>query len=72
MGGSYSFHQRPERALMERLPESSSIALWIVGSCWALAIVAYAFGASREWILPLFMLGLLTGIAEWILRRKSK
>jgi hypothetical protein len=57
---------------MERLPESLSIALWIVGSCWALVIVGYVFGASREWLLPLFMLGLLTGIAEWVLRRKAE
>jgi hypothetical protein len=57
---------------MDRLPESLAIALWIVGSSWALAIVAYAFGESAEWILPLFMLGALTGMAEWVLRRKTK
>ena len=57
---------------MERLPESLLIALCIVGSCWALGILAYVFGASTEWILPLFMLGLLTGIAEWLMRRKAK
>lgn len=56
---------------MERLPESLSIALWIVGSCGALAILAYLFGTSTEWILPLFILGLLTGIAEWVMRRKT-
>ena len=53
---------------MGGLPESLSIALWVVGSCWALAIIAYAFGASTEWLLPLFILGLATGVAEWILR----
>jgi predicted metal-binding membrane protein len=57
---------------MEGFPDSLSIALWIVGSCWALAILAYLFGASTEWILPLLMLGLLTGIAEWLMRRKAK
>jgi hypothetical protein len=57
---------------MDRLPDSLAIALWIVGSCWALAIVAYAFGASTEWIFPLFMFGVFTGIAEWVLRRKAK
>jgi hypothetical protein len=56
---------------MDRYPESLSIALWIVGSSWALALVAYVFGASREWLLPLFMFGLLTGLAEWVLRRKK-
>jgi hypothetical protein len=54
---------------MGRLPESLSIALWATGSFWVLAVVAYAFGASTEWILPLFVLGLVTGIAEWVLRR---
>jgi hypothetical protein len=57
---------------MERLPDSLAIALWVVGSCWALAIVAYVFGASRGWILPLVALGILTGIAEWVMRRKDK
>lgn len=56
---------------MERLPDSLSIALWIVGSCWALAILAYALGASREWILPLFMFGLIVGIAEWVMRKRA-
>jgi len=57
---------------MERFPETLFIALWIVGSCWLLAILAYLLGASREWIVPLFVLGLLTGIAEWVVRRKPR
>ena len=65
----YRFSQRPERAHMEKLPESLSIALWIAGASWAFAILAYVFGASTEWILPLCILGLVTGIAEWVLRR---
>ena len=56
---------------MARLPNSLAIALWITGSSWALAIVAYLLGGSREWIFPLFMLGVLTSIAEWAFRRKS-
>jgi hypothetical protein len=51
------------------LPESLSIALWITGSCWVLAVIAYASGASAEWLVPLFTLGLATGVAEWVLRR---
>jgi len=57
---------------MEKLPDSLAIGLWITGSCWALALVAYLFGASTEWLLPLFMLGLLTGVAEWYLRRNTR
>jgi predicted metal-binding membrane protein len=57
---------------MEKLPESLAIAIWIVGSCWALAILVYLIGAPMEWVLPIFIFGLLTGIAEWFLRRKSE
>jgi hypothetical protein len=57
---------------MKKLPESLSIALWATGSCWLLAVVAYPLGASTELIFPLFVLGLLTGIAEWVLRRGGR
>jgi hypothetical protein len=67
-----SKQERPERARMTRLPDSLAIALWVVGSCWVLAIAAYAFGGSKELLLPLTVLGILTGIAEWVLRRKEK
>jgi hypothetical protein len=57
---------------MERLPVSLSIALWIVGSLWALAIISYLFGVSLEWLFPVFALALLSGFAEWVIRRKPK
>lgn len=62
----------PQVARMGRLPDSLAIALWVVGSCWVLAIVAYISGGSTELILPLFVLGVLTGIAEWVMRKKEK
>jgi hypothetical protein len=37
-----------------------------------LAILAALFGASIEWLLPLFILGLLTGLAELILRGDTR
>lgn len=55
---------------MNRLPESLAIALWTVGAFWALAIVGYLIGASRELILSLGALGFLTGLAEFYLRNK--
>jgi hypothetical protein len=55
---------------MERLPDSLVIAVWITGSCWLLAMLAYVVGGSTEWALLVFLLGLLTGIAEWVMRRK--
>ncbi len=57
---------------MNRLPDSRAIALWVVGSCWALAVLAYVFGGPMELIIPLFAVGVLTGIAEWVIRQKQK
>jgi hypothetical protein len=56
---------------MAKLPDTLAIALWITGSCWILALLAYLLGGSTEWIFALFMLGTLTGIAEWVMRRKA-
>jgi hypothetical protein len=56
---------------MRKLPNSLAIALWIVGSCWLLALLGYAFGVSREWIFPLVALGVLTGLAEWQLSKRK-
>lgn len=54
---------------MGKLPDSISIAFWVVGACWLLAIIGYAFGVSREWIFSLVAIGALTGLAEWYQRR---
>jgi hypothetical protein len=56
---------------MTGLPDSLSIALWIVGSCWAVAAVAYLFDAATGLVFPLLVLGLVTGFAEWLVRRKQ-
>ncbi len=50
----------------------SQIALWIVVCCWLLALTAYLFGASKEWILPLLIFGVLTAVAEWVYRDDTK
>jgi hypothetical protein len=75
--GRYGFDRNPpslapSEAQMERVPDSLAIAFWIVGSCWALAIIIYLCGASTEWIFPLFGFGVFTGLAEWVLRRRGK
>jgi len=57
---------------MARLPDSLAIGLWITGATWLLAILAYLMGGSTEWILPLFVFGVLTGIAEWLMRRNAR
>jgi hypothetical protein len=61
-----------KEALMTGIPDSLAIALWVVGSCWALAIIAYLIGGYEEFILPLVAFGILTGAAEWVLRRNAK
>jgi hypothetical protein len=57
---------------MARLPDSLSIGLWVTGATWLLALFAYMMGGSTEWILPLFVFGVLTGIAEWLMRRNAR
>lgn len=57
---------------MGRFPNSLVIALWIVGVCWAMAVIGYLFGFSTEWVFPLVVFGIITGIAEWVLRRGAK
>jgi hypothetical protein len=57
---------------MTSLPDSLAIALWVVSSCWVLAIVAHIFGGPEELIIPLVALAILTGVAEWVLRQKAK
>jgi hypothetical protein len=57
---------------MVRLADALAIALWIVGSCWVLAILAYAFGGPPKLILLIFVLGVVTGVAEWAYRRSKR
>ena len=59
-----SLSERSERALMTR--KQSQIALWTALFSWALALAAFLFGASIEWIIPLFMFALLIALAEWV------
>jgi hypothetical protein len=62
--------ERAKGAQMTRIPDSLAIALWITGVSLLLALIAYVLD-EREWIIPLVMLGILTGIAEWFMRRRS-
>jgi H+/Cl- antiporter ClcA len=55
---------------MAGLPDPS-IALWIVAACWVVAIIAYLVGGPTVLIIPLFVLGVFTGIIEWLLRRNT-
>ncbi|MCC8956618.1 hypothetical protein H8B02_25270 [Bradyrhizobium sp. Pear77] len=50
---------------MTGLPGSLSIALSLVGSIWLVGVVALLVGASGELIAATFVVGLMTGVAEW-------
>jgi hypothetical protein len=56
---------------MARLPTSLSIALWLVGSTWAVAILAHVFDAPHEIVYAALTFGLLVGIVEWLVLRGS-
>jgi hypothetical protein len=51
---------------MARLPTSLSIALWLTGSIWAVAILVHFFDSPREIVYAAFAFGLLAGILEWL------
>jgi hypothetical protein len=54
-----------------KLPNALAIALWIVGSCWAIAGLAWLLNAETEFLGSLVAFGAVTGALEWWLRRKS-
>ena len=54
---------------MARLPTSLSIALWLVGSTWAVAILAHVFDAPHEIVYAALAFGLMAGVIEWLVLR---
>lgn len=54
-----------------RLPNALAIALWIAGSCWAVAAVAWLLNAETDFLVALVAFGAASGALEWWLRRKS-
>jgi hypothetical protein len=56
---------------MGRLPTFLSIALWLLGSIWAVAIVAHVFDAPHEIVYAALAFGLLVGVVEWLALRGS-
>lgn len=45
----------------------ASIALWFTGSIWVVGMLAYAFDVPIEIVLATFAIGLVGGIAEWLI-----
>jgi hypothetical protein len=56
---------------MARLPAPLSIALWLMGSVWAVAIVAHIFEVPHEIVYATLAFGLLAGVVEWLALRGS-
>ena len=56
---------------MARLPSSLSIALWIVGSCCVLGVLALLFDISGEVVWAAVVFGVVVGLYEWLSRRQG-
>jgi len=56
---------------MTGLPASLSIALWLVGSLWLLAILGHIFDAPHEIVYAALAFGLIAGLVEWLLIRRN-
>jgi hypothetical protein len=57
---------------MTGLPASLSIAFWLVGSIWLVAILAHVFDAPHEIVYAALVVGLLVGVVEWLALRRTK
>jgi hypothetical protein len=56
---------------MAKLPNSLSIAIWLVGSTWAVAVLAHVFDASLQIVYAALAFGLLSGVVEWLFLGRS-
>ena len=69
--GAFSFQQRlARRRTVAGIPDSLAIAFWIVGSCWAVGVLAYLSG-EEIFLVPLVAFGAATGVVEWWLTRRQ-
>ena len=55
---------------MAGIPTSLAIGIWTTGACWVVATVAYLLELETAFVAPLVVAGILTGVAEWLVRRK--
>jgi hypothetical protein len=57
---------------MVGIPVALAIALWLVLSVWAVALVTYIFDLSSDIVWLTLMMGIAAGYVEWTLRRNRK
>lgn len=55
-----------EGVMMGKLPNSLSIAIWLVGSLWIVGSIAYLGDAPGEIVLATFVMGLVAGAIELV------
>jgi hypothetical protein len=56
---------------MAGLPTSLSIALWLVGSIWLVAIVSHVLGVAREIVWVTLAAGIIAAVVEWLACERS-
>jgi hypothetical protein len=57
---------------MARLPNSLSIALWLVGSLWMIGLIAYLGDAPSSLVAATLVAGLIAGGLElWAATRRA-
>jgi hypothetical protein len=71
VGRSYFLPAAPSKTgrKMTGIPTETAIALWVAGSCWAIALVVYLFDGPPDLIFLVLGFGALTGVTELILRK---
>jgi hypothetical protein len=57
---------------MTGLPVSLSIAFWLAGSIWLVAILADIFDAPHEIVYAALAYGLTAGVVEWLFVRRNR
>ncbi|HZR72083.1 hypothetical protein [Bradyrhizobium sp.] len=55
---------------MAGIPTTLAIGIWTTGACRVVAIIAYVLELETAFVAPLSVIGILTGSAEWLTRRR--
>lgn len=57
--------------MSEQIPQALPIALWLLGSIWVVALIAYLGGVEIELVLVNLAVGVIAAILEYVGRPKS-
>ena len=56
--------------MSERIPQALSIAFWLLGSMWVVALIAYLGGVEIELVLVILAAGVIAALLEYVARLK--